>query len=304
MKILLLSPNQIRRYNWGHQLFRNEIGKQHEVIYYGAGYPGFNEDWPVKRIIKQKYGKSRPDLILTYGWRYSKDFAGLGNIKIPKVHITVDYGRPQGILKQNKFINQNKYDLLFAISQNAYRLMTEDLPHIPIRIIPFSVDTNLYRPLNTPKENMALAAFNSRADVYPDRAKMQRILRQMGIKTITKKVIHKNLINAINKCKVTVTSNNIFKSLSMRYTETLACGGFLLANKPEDLEFVGLEDGKHLVLYKGVKDFKKKVKYYMSHDTERKKIEKAGMKFVRKNHSCKVRVKQMTDILHKELGIK
>jgi len=91
----------------------------------------------------------------------------------------------------------------------------------------------------------------------------------------------------------------------MRYTETLACGGFLLADKPEDLESVGFEDGKHLVLYTDIKDFKEKVKYYMNpkHDSERQKIEKTGMKIVRENHSCKKRVEQMTKIINEVLGI-
>ena len=89
----------------------------------------------------------------------------------------------------------------------------------------------------------------------------------------------------------------------MRYTETLACGGFLLADEPEDLSYVGLEDGKHLVIYNETKDFKKKVRFYMQNDTAREAICRQGMNFVRKNHSCKVRVKQMTDIIHKELGI-
>ena len=305
MKILLLSPNQIHRYNWGHQLFRNEIGNQHEVVYYGEGFPNFDSKLYVKEIIKKIYRKSKPDLIMTYGWRYSKDFNGMGDIDIPKAHIVVDYGRPQGIIRQNSFHRKNKYDLLFVISQNAHRLITKNTPEMPAHIIPFSVDTNIYKPLNIPKENVVLAAFNSRPDVYPNRTKIRRALKQLGIKTIQKRVIHNNLIKAINRCKITVTSNNIFASLSMRYTETLACGGFLLADKPEDLESVGLEDGKHLVLYKDIKDFSKKVKYYMNpkHDSERQKIEKAGMKFVRENHSCKKRVEQMTQIINKELGI-
>lgn len=304
MRILLLGPNQINRYNWGHQLFRNEIGKQHKVTYYGAGYSGFNKTMSVPKVIKKKC-KRPPELIITYGWRYSKDFKGLGDIDIPKVHITVDYGRPVGIPKQNKFIRKNKYDLLFTITQNAYRLMTENIPEIPNHIIPFSVDTNIYKPLGIPKENVVLAAFNSRPDVYPERAKMQKILRKMGVKVITKRIIHQRLIRAINRSKITITSNNIFKSLSMRYTETLACGGFLMADKPEDLEFIGLEDGKHLVIYDGIKDFKRKIKYYLDpkNEGERSKIAKAGMNFVRKNHSCKVRVKEMTDIIHEELGI-
>ena len=118
----------------------------------------------------------------------------------------------------------------------------------------------------------------------------------MKIKTVQKKVIHKQLINLINRCKITVTSNNIFASLSMRYTETLACGGFLLADKPEDFEYVGFKNGKHMILYDGIEDFKTKVQYYMNpkNDSERNKIAFTGMRFVRKNHSCERRVKQMT----------
>jgi len=303
MRILLLNPNQIGRYNWGHQLFRNEIGRQHKVVYYGHGFPNYNSSWSVQDIIKKKYGNSYPDLVMTYGWRYSKDFQGIGDLSIPKVHIVVDFGRQQGIPKQNDFHRNNKYDLLFAITQNAYRLLKKNTPEIPVHIIPFSVDTNIYKPLNLPKEDMVLAAFNSRSDVYPNRTKIRKALHQMKIKVIQKKVIHQRLINLINRCKISVTSNNVFASLSMRYTETLACGGFLLADKPEDLELVGLEDKKHLVVYNDIKDFKKKVKYYMSHDSERKRIENAGMKFVRSNHSCAVRVREMTDIINKELNI-
>lgn len=303
MRILFLSPNQINRYNRGHQLFRNEIGRQHKVLYYGQGFKGFNAKLTVPQIIKQKYGNSKPDLIMTYGWRYSKDFQGLGDIKVPKVHIVVDYGRPQGIPKQNKFMRGNKYDLLFSITQNAHRLLNDNIPEIPNFIIPFSVDTNIYKPLNIKKENVILAAFNARADIYPERAKIQKLLKNMGHKVITKKIIHQQLINAINRCKITITSNNIFKSLSMRYTETIACGGFLMADKPEDLEYVGLEDGKHLVIYKDIHDLKQKVDYYMKHDKERNKIAKTGMNFVRENHSCEVRVKQMIDIIKRELSI-
>lgn len=305
MRILILNPNQIGRYNWGHQLFRNEIGRQHKVVYYGPGFPHYNSKWSVQDIIKKKYGNSQPDLIMTYGWRYSKDFQGLGEIDIPKVHIVVDYGRPVGIPKQNKFIRQNKYDLMFSITRNAHRLLNQNIPEIPNRIIPFSVDTNIYKPIQMKKEHWVLAAFNTRVDVYPNRAKIQKALKHMGIRTITKKVVHQRLINAINRCKISVTSNNIFDSLSMRYTEVLACGGFLMADKPEDLDWVGLEDGKHLVIYNDMLDFKKKIKYYMNskHDAERQIIAKTGMEFVRENHSCEVRVKQMTKIINEVLGI-
>ena len=41
----------------------------------------------------------------------------------------------------------------------------------------------------------------------------------------------------------------------------------------------------------------------MKNDSEREKIAKRGMMFVRENHSCQKRVEQMNNIINKELGI-
>lgn len=291
MKILFLSPNQIERYNWGHQLFRNEIGRQSETVYYGAGFPHFNPALNVKGIIN----KVCPDvdLIMTYGWRYSKDFEGLGDVKIPKAHIVVDYVETANIPAQNKFFKKNKYDLVFAITPRAEGLLKKNNVCDKVRVIPFSVDTNIYKKLKIKKERRILAAFTQRADIYPRRIKIQRMIKNMKIPIIGKRVIHKRLIQCINRCKITVTSNNIYNSLSMRYTETLACGGFLLADRPTDLDLIGLKDGKHLVIYNDINDLKDKIYYYLDHDKERQKIEQQGMNHVRKNHSCKKRVLEM-----------
>jgi len=301
MKILLLSPNQIGRYNWGHQLFRNEIGKQTPVTYYGDGFPNFNCDLNVKQIVEMYCPDV--DLIMTYGWRYSKNFEGLGDINIPKVHITVDYVPTANIPVQNKFFKKNKYDLVFGITVSSYKRLVENKVCSSVHILPFSADCNIYKPLNLSKKNQILAAFTTRTDIYPNRRKIQKVATATGFPVITKRTIQQKLIRAINTSKITATSNNIFHSLSMRYTETLACGGFLLADKPDDLDFVGLEDGKHLVLYYDMKDFSEKVKYYMLHDTERKKIEKAGMNFVRNNHSCEIRVKEMMGFIKEKIGV-
>jgi len=88
----------------------------------------------------------------------------------------------------------------------------------------------------------------------------------------------------------------------MRYTETLACGGFLLADRPRDLDRLGYVDGKHLIIYDGLDDFKDKVMYYLKpeNEKERGRIAKAGRKLVVKNHSNRIRVKEMTNIIMEE----
>jgi len=301
MKILMLSPNQISRYNWGHQLFRDEFGRQTPTKYYGNGFLGFNSKLTVQQIIRN-HCDWKPDLIMTYGWRYSKDFKGLGKINdIPKVHITVDYGRPEGIPIQNAFFKQNKYDLVFAITLNAWRLLRKNKVCDMIEISPFSVDTTKYVSLGLKKKDQVLAAFTTRSDIYPDRTKVQQIIKSMGYPVVTRRIVHQELIKSINRSKIIVTSNNIFRSVSMRYTETMSCGGFLLADEPEDMDFLGYIDGKHFVVYRDMRDLQRKIRYYMTHDRQREKIAKQGMEFVRETYSNEKRVQDMIKLMKQRL---
>jgi glycosyltransferase involved in cell wall biosynthesis len=305
MRILLLSPNQYPRYNWGHQLFRNAIGQHHEVLYYGPGYTIYDDKLTVKKIIKRHYKNTKPDVIMTYGRFYTLPFKGIGEVDdIIKINVAMDYMRPDAMRNQNIMFKDHKYDLLFGTTMMAVNALKANNACERVHFLPFSVDTNIYRYKKMAKDNDVLAAFTARKDMYPHRWRIKHILKQMGVSVIGKGPSQHKLISAINRSKITVTSNNKWNSMSMRYTETLACGGFLLADKPGDFDRLGYVDGKHLVLYKDFDDFRDKVKYYLNHDKERYLIEKKGMKFVRKNHSCERRVQEFTDILTKEFGLK
>ncbi len=115
MKILLLSPNQINKYNWSHQLFRNEIGRQHDVIYYGEGFSKYIPGKPVPEVVKEI---GNIDIILTYGLRYTEPFIGIGDItNIPKVHISVDYfpDSTGGTYdRNNRMFARDNYSLYFG----------------------------------------------------------------------------------------------------------------------------------------------------------------------------------------------
>lgn len=305
MKILLLSPNQEGRYNWGHQLFRNEIGHQHEVIYYGRGYNDFNSNFNLEQIIKRKYKNSQPDVVMTYGRRYTLPFKGIGEVEnVIKINVAMDYMRPDAMKNQNEMFKDHKYDLLFGTTTMAVNSLKENNVCERVHFLPFSVNTNIYKNLNLRKTSDVLIAFTIRDDVYPNRSKLKGILKKMKVSKMAGRPIRYKLVEAINKCKIIITSNNKWNSVSMRYTETLASGGFLLTDKPGDLDILGYVDKRHLVVYKDFGDFRDKIKYYLKNDKERNKIAKQGMNFVRANHSCKIRVEEFTKILNKEFGIK
>ncbi len=308
MKILMLSPNQVSRYNRTHQIFRNEIGRQHNVVYYGLGYPNYASNKPIPQVVRELGGNF--DIIITYGLRYTEPFIGIGEITtIPKVHIAVDYfpvGGGSGTYERNhNLFRRDKYNLYFGVVGDIVKNLVKNGVCKRAFLLPFSVDTNVYKNLNLKKDIDVFAVFST-GKVYPNRDRIQKFIKSIqGVSTYTKKVIHGRYISMINRSKLCITSNNKFRSLSIKYYEIMACGSLLLADEPEDLSQLGFVNGKHLILYKNnLKDLKNKIKYCLSHDKEREEIAYNGMKFIRENHSNEIRVKQMTNIIKEEFGIK
>jgi hypothetical protein len=305
MNILILSPNQINKYNWTHQLFRNEIGKQCKTIYYGDGYPDYNSSLTVSEIIK-KYNNI--DVILTYGMRYTEPFIGLGEIDIPKVHIAVDYfpNATGGTFERNHILfNRDKYDLYFGVVGRIIRDLESNGVCKKAHLLPFSIDIDIYKNLNLNKSFDIFAVFTTRDDTYPNRNKIHKMIKKMNeYSSYTNRICHEEYIRIINQSKVCITSNNKFNSLSIKYYEILSSDGFLLADKPEDFDELGFKDGKHLVIYNGLDDLKEKINFYIKNDITRNKISEKGMNFIRENHNNSIRVSQMLNIIKKEFNLK
>jgi len=314
LNILWLAPNLITKRNWGHQLFRNEFANQHNVIYYGRKFKDYDPLLSdVRNILSTRCKKKKIDVIMTYG-PTCKEYKGLGEVKnIIKVHFLLDYNEPikpehaifeKNIQTHNNRIINHGYDMVFTFTTKALDTLRKSKIIDPkmTEFFPFSVDTNRYKKMNLKKIHDVMAVYTVKPLYYPHRGTIRKILSKMDIKVDTRKITNMNLIKGINQAKIIVTNNNYYGSLSMRYTETLACGGFLLADKPADT--IGLKHKEHLVFYDGMNDFQKKVRYYLSHDKERNEIANNGMQYVRKYHSCKVRVRQITDFIKERTGIK
>jgi len=300
-----VQPNHLHKKNWGHQLFRNEIGRQHDVIYYGKGFENYHNriELTLPQIINKFYGKSKPDVLITYfGVNFlrgiSDSYDRVNNIF--KVHMVIDY--MDGIMQATNInLKKHKYDLVFAVTGSAVNNLRKNKICKRIERLAFSVDINIYKKMDLPKTNDVLSSFTVRDTLYPNRRKIHAMLQETKLKNKFEKVSKLGLIKGINSSKIIITSNNKWKALSLRYTETLACGGFLLADRPQDLNNLGYIDGKHLVIYNNLDDLREKIIYYLDpeNEKEREKIAACGMKHVRANHNCKVRVKEMIDVIER-----
>ena len=302
MKILLLGFKRRHRYNWGHELFREEIARQHDVIFYGRGYDcNYDPKLDIFDVLSI-YGE--PDFILVhYEHRNRKGpYERLGEIiNIPKVHIAGDYFSERNRRSYDKALESHKYDLVFAFTRYLTNEMKKNKVINKIHTLPFCVDINIYQKLDLPKIIDVMTTCTDRDDKYPNRKIIKKLVEGMNISCFTKRVYFEEYVEYINKSKIFVVGMDPNRSLNQKFTEVLACGTFLLTDKPEDFDFLGYHDKNHLIVYKDFSDLKDKIYYFLKHEDYRESIAKTGMEFVRKNHSAEVRVKEFIQIVEQEL---
>jgi len=300
MKILLVAWNRLGRKkkgNWNHELFRRELARQHDVIFFGVGYKGYDNKLTIPDILEM-----HPDidvLLTHYEFRKKALAPGLEDVKnILKVHIMGgDYDKFTFERYDDHFHKVN-YDIIFP----HYSLQTRTLKEHNIGgrhfLLPWSVDINRYFKCGIEKTIDVMASFQLSRGAGKSRRKLRKIIYEMDVNSFLKKIWFEEYVRKINESKMFVTCNTKEAELSGKYTEVMACGTFLLTDKPEDLERCGYRDGEHLVLYKNdFSDLEDKIKYFLKNEKEREEIAKNGMEFVRKNHSSEVRVKEFAEII-------
>jgi len=302
MKILIVAHNQIDKYNWGHELFRREISRCSDVVFFGPGYSPKGVDLN-SYLLQNNLTIYDFDFVFTHGLKYTRCIKDIYTIPkdVLKVHYVIDYFEQKGEFKgrsveQHEFLNKYNPDVIFSVYHNSIVPISKNVKCDNIFCLPFSACGLIYRKIRYKKDNIITTCFSTRKDVYPDRLRAVEYLKNNKIRIINKQVNMK-YVKSINRSKISLGVNDIYKSLNMRVTEILSCGGFLLTNKPNYIDELGLVDGKHYVTYKNFDDMADKIKYYFRNDSERELIENRGMKFVRENHSCNKRVIEMIEIV-------
>lgn len=87
---------------------------------------------------------------------------------------------------------------------------------------------------------------------------------------------------------------------NMRMYEATGMGALLMTEERKNLPELFVS-GKEVVTYKDINDLIKKVRYYLTHKDERKRIAKMGQRRTLKEHTYNKRVIELAGILHKDL---
>lgn len=106
----------------------------------------------------------------------------------------------------------------------------------------------------------------------------------------TPKIFNNSRIN------LNLTLRNIRSGIPLRIWDILAAGGFCITNYQPELE-IYFENGRELVYFDCKEDMAAKVKYYLEHEEERKKIALNGYNIVKKLHTYNHRFDEMRQII-------
>lgn len=104
-----------------------------------------------------------------------------------------------------------------------------------------------------------------------------------------------------SKINLNFTIRNIRSGIPLRVWDILGAGGFCITNYQQELGLY-FENGKDIVYFEDKNDLMNKIKYYLTHDEERKQIARNGCEKVRRFHNYQKRFDEMNLILQLENG--
>lgn len=299
MRILFLSPNQINRYNRGHQLFRNTLSQFAEVDYVG---PGFDIDkqniTPILLSLTQ-----RPDVIATYGLKYTIPFTGLADISIPKVHFVCDYLTPKpGFEKAysasyNKLLERDNYDMLFVRNTRLVKHFTENgWKKDRIKFLPFSANIQTFFPDPEKERDIDLSVcWSNLINVYPKRPGLTEKAKSLSedYNVFVGRPHLDAYVDTLQRSKVNLNSFSQWPGVNMRVFEAMACGSVCLTDKTIDLgTAVNLIDGREFVAYNTEEEFLEKFNFLMARPALCNQIANQAVRTVQNYHSDEVRAEQ------------
>ena len=98
---------------------------------------------------------------------------------------------------------------------------------------------------------------------------------------------------------------SIADDVNMRLFEVLAANTLLVTNAlhHDDLKVLGLEDRRHLVLYRTPQELMDLIDYFLAHPDERRAIAREGCTLVREQHTYLHRMKQLLVSASQRLGV-
>lgn len=253
-----------------------------------------------------------PDFIFIDDLKKAKPITGLGNIDIPKGFLYTDVHGNHDYFHNT--VRENKIDLIFALYRDGFKRFH---PNYLDKFVwlPHHVYTQIFYDYKQEKviDYLLMGVLSNKT--YPFRCKIVNTMKNMdnfvyykhpGYRYFTDEEKANTLIGAnyakeINKAKIFLTDDSIYKYPIAKYFEVAACNTLVLGSGSQELRDLGFIDQKTMVEI-NEDNFLEKAKYYLENEKLRRAISKNGYNMVRKYHSTRVRVREFVDCIMLFLG--
>ncbi len=323
MKILILSQDQSMQHNCRHELFKQEIARQHDVRFYGPKYEGWSDFTKIRHIedIMKLLG-FRPDVIFSYLAKHSWWVNGLDECKILKVHYIADYvpiyrehNRTLWIGRdEDPFIYEKKPDLV--VCPNQFQVVEIMGVHQQTRVkrLPFSTNMDVFKSSGLDRDISISAIMTTECRFYKNRTEIiERVDRTPDCVAVGGCGFHKDkdrvhcdeYVDILSRSKIVVNSTGLnhtdVRPLNPRFLEAAACGALLLTEPADDMKIMGFKPGENCVTFESIGEMLGKSTFYLNHSDERERVARNGERLTRTYHSCERRVRQLTKMIERIL---
>jgi hypothetical protein len=105
-----------------------------------------------------------------------------------------------------------------------------------------------------------------------------------------------------SKVVVNIGRDDYPGDVSLRFAEAMAAGAIFLTLLPSEITEIGFQDGVHFVGILSEVEILDKVRYYLDHESERRRIAEAGREKVLREHTYDCRAEQLLRIVEEHNG--
>lgn len=253
-----------------------------------------------------------PDIIWIQWWWGSKGPDGgwknLSKAKVPRITMGGDPWSNLDI--KARFTKENCSAVILDSGLPDCQVWGDHWKDFPATLLHAGINTKVFydMKLSRPWDVGRFGAINS--TYYPIRGFMHNLLlrNKKTISSLTPERGHPPVdtvagyVKSINQCKTCLCTGEMYQVtgtridlLTHKYLETMACNTLCLGPLPIDAPELHFEDGVNIIQVT-MKDFLRKVRYYLDNEEERLTIAKRGYNTIQKWHTIERRASKFVEL--------
>lgn len=268
------------------------------VIMDGPGFQGW-VDAPTS--VK----KHNADVVF---WYKPLDILGYDKVDVTKV---ISYNEMWDVKWTTDEITKSKSDIVICHHNNDIKNYDHLKDKCKLINIPHCAEKTIFKDYGHPKVYDVLLVGVISPTIYPLRSVFKYIIDKGMLRGYNVKILQhpgyritdvnaqvKKYAEEINKAKLVLSCSSKYDYVLAKYTEVPLCNSLLMADMPDERE----DFFKQYVIRAEVKDgpdaIATKIKWWLSHDTERKAVTKLGRELIESNFTQE----HYADMFYKYIG--